>query len=182
MKTSEKVDQLIPALLKAQLELPKVMEKDATGRFEYTSLDNLLIIVKPILAKQGLLILQNPSGSETMIGVETTLYHSSGQIISGYMETEIEKGQGRNLYQNAGTGITYYRRYSIMCFLNLASGEDTDGEIKDFKPKSNAKTYQKPSMEKQKKDINSTFELEEVKVSSNGAVHNNEDLMGDEWK
>ena len=59
MKTSEKVDQLIPALLKAQLELPKVMEKDATGRFEYTSLDNLLIIVKPILAKQGLLILQN---------------------------------------------------------------------------------------------------------------------------
>ena len=53
MKTSEKLDQLIPALLKAQLELPKVMKKDATGRFEYTSLDNLLIIVKPILAKYG---------------------------------------------------------------------------------------------------------------------------------
>ena len=182
MITSEKLDQLIPALLKAQLELPKVMKKDATGRFEYTSLDNLLIIVKPILAKHGLLILQNPSGSETMIGVETTLYHSSGQFITSKMESEIEKGQGRNLYQNAGTGITYYRRYSIMCFLNLASGEDTDGEIKDSKSKSNAKKYQKPSVEKQKKDINSNVELKEVKLSNNGAVYNNEDLMGDEWK
>jgi hypothetical protein len=168
MKTSEKLDQLIPALLKAQLELPKVMKKDATGRFEYTSLDNLLIIVKPILAKHGLLILQNPSGSETMIGVETTLYHSSGQFITSKMETEIEKGQGRNLYQNAGTGITYYRRYSIMSFLNLASGEDTDGEIKDFKPKSNNKTHQKPSIDQQKQDINSTIGLQETKPSSNG--------------
>ena len=91
MKTSEKLDQLIPALLKAQLELPKVMKKDATGRFEYTSLDNLLIIVKPILAKYGLLILQNPLGSETMIGVETTLYHSSGQFILLLLQVRVLK-------------------------------------------------------------------------------------------
>ena len=82
MQTSEKLDQLIPALLKAQLELPKVMKKDAVGRFEYTSLDNLLIIVKPILQQHGLVIVQLPLGSETMIGVQTTLYHMSGQYIS----------------------------------------------------------------------------------------------------
>ena len=182
MQTSEKLDQLIPALLKAQLELPKVMKKDAVGRFEYTSLDNLLIIVKPILQQHGLVIVQLPLGSETMIGVQTTLYHMSGQYISNKMETIIEMGQGRNLYQNAGTGITYYRRYSIMSLLNLASGEDTDGEIKDFKPKSNNTFNQSKSIDQQKKEIDSTLGLQETKPMSNGVVQNNNtDIIGDEF-
>ena len=167
MKTSEKLDQLIPALLKVQSDLPKVMDKDSKGMYEYTSLDNLLIKVKPILEKHKLVIIQLPVGDDIMIGVETLLCHESGQYISNRMQTNIESSKRINLYQSAGTAITYYRRYSIMALLNLASGEDTDGVLEqELAPKKQPQKQFTP----------------QPKIVSNGTVkYNNTDLMGDAY-
>jgi hypothetical protein len=117
--------------------------------------------------KHKLVIIQLPVGDDIMIGVETLLCHESGQFISNKMQTNIESSKRINLYQSAGTAITYYRRYSIMALLNLASGEDTDGSLEqESVPKKQPQKQFTP----------------QPKIVSNGVVENNNtDIMGDDF-
>jgi hypothetical protein len=125
---SDDISKLAAALVSFRREA-KNPEKDKQGyNYRYTTLDNIIVTTQPLLAKNGLAVLQHPvSDGKGGVGVATMLVHSSGQFVrSRYiLPTPLLSGQ-INAAQEAGAAITYARRYGINAILNLASDEDTD--------------------------------------------------------
>ena len=95
------------------------------GRAErkFSSLDEIMIEIRPILAKAGLYVQQPISGDEII----TLVKHESGQFRACSMPMVAWQGQGTTPIQNLGGAITYLRRYSLGAMLALATEEDDDG-------------------------------------------------------
>jgi hypothetical protein len=127
MKRSETISELAKALVKFNSEVSKIA-KDAANPFfknNYATLDNIIDEVRPVLYKNGLSLMQFPSGDESgLVSVSTFLMHESGE----WMESEpLTMKPIKNDPQAIGSCITYARRYSLQAFLNLNTGEDDDG-------------------------------------------------------
>src|SRR5690606_12731717 len=132
MKHSDTIAKLAAALVKAQAEI-KGVAKDATNphfKNKYASLDALMDMARPILAKHGLAILQGSTIPETDAGhltgftLETMLLHESGEWMANAVVIPIEKASA----QGVGSGLSYGRRYGVSALLALTTGEDDDGE------------------------------------------------------
>jgi hypothetical protein len=127
---SEKLDLLATALSKAQAEMPAV-PMNAVNPFlknKYADLAEMIRVASPILSKNGLSISQQPVSFEgQLIGVTTTLLHTSGQWIEDTISLPLGDEKGKSLAQVAGSIITYLRRYSYGAIVGLATDEDTDG-------------------------------------------------------
>jgi hypothetical protein len=129
MNKSESVTELFKALSKFQGELENV-EKAASGHgYKYAKLGHCIDAAKPILATNGLSVMQlmgsNDNGDVTM---ETVLGHSSGEYVSSACVMPIAKlqgGGGSNPAQVMGASITYMRRYQYAAIIGLAQ-DDTD--------------------------------------------------------
>ena len=135
-KQSEQISELVTALTKFQLEFQTAgLRKDAKNdhlKNKYVTLDNILNTVRPILAKNGLVIVQGLAG-EFLV---TALYHTSGQYIQSEMIFSPMSGnKGTNALQELGGGITYARRYSVSAILSISVDADDDaasaGKIKE---------------------------------------------------
>lgn len=124
-------NRLFDALFRAQAELPTVIENSKKGaRGKYVPLDALLLEVKPILQKHGLMIRQgqersygaDDGGSKTRIfPVYTDIIHAP----SGEMHrTTIEVPAPRMDAQGVGSAITYGKRYSLLAALGIATADD----------------------------------------------------------
>lgn len=112
--------ELISALVSAKKHI-KPIKKSATNPFyksAYAPLETVLEEVEPILLDFGLVIVQTTNATSLV----TTLYHTSGQSISG----EYPLPQGLDS-QKLGAAITYARRYAISALLSLATEDDNDG-------------------------------------------------------
>ena len=127
MKTSDQIDKIIPALLKAKAAFPLIV-KTKTARitgdkanyeFKYAPLEEILHAVNPHLQEAGLMLMQGVDG----FSLETTLFHESGQFISHAMEMPHAHASPRAF----GSELTFRRRYSVTAVLNLAAEEDDDG-------------------------------------------------------
>lgn len=107
----------------------KAVKRDETvavpGRAmrKFSSLDEIMIEIRPILAEAGLYVQQPISGDEII----TLVKHSSGQFRACSMPMVAWQGQGTTPIQNLGGAITYLRRYSLGAMLALATEEDDDG-------------------------------------------------------
>jgi len=135
---STSIVNLAKAQCKVQDKLT-VIAKDASGFHAYTSLDRLMIKVKPILKAHGITFFQMPVSQSSHVGVRTIWTHTSGEWINSSIYTDIVEIPGVNLYQSIGQSITYFRRYSLLSFLGLASGPDDDGALKPPKLSSDQK-------------------------------------------
>lgn len=150
MKQSEQLDQLAPALVAAQAELKATKPDSANPDFNsvYVSLDAIVALVRPILAKHELAIIQGATAPHTdeanelnVFTVETMLLHSSGQwVMNGAVMPVVgrtKKGGeiGEVNAQSAGGALTYGRRYSLAALLCLATDEDDDGRSATPKPR-----------------------------------------------
>jgi len=125
MKQSNEVNEIIKALTIATGEIsnPKNTAENPFFKSKYAPLGDILNMVRPILSKHGLIIIQNVSTDDRFVSIETGIYHTSGQyIISDKLQMSVEKATA----QGQGSGITYGRRYQLSAFLNIAS-EDDDG-------------------------------------------------------
>jgi hypothetical protein len=99
---------------------------------KYAPLSAILTLVRPILAKHGLSIMQNVGGNLQEVNITTILAHESGEwiqfdplILPGEQSL---KGGGKALtVQGAGSAISYARRYSICSVLNITGEDDDDG-------------------------------------------------------
>lgn len=120
------------ALDKALVEFSKefkAVKRDETvavpGRAarKFSSLDEIMIEIRPILAKAGLYVQQPICGDEIISIVK----HESGQFRACSMPMVAWQGQGTTPIQNLGGAITYLRRYSLGALLALATEEDDDG-------------------------------------------------------
>ena len=126
--SSPTIGKLADALAKSQAAFGviartrEVVVRTKTGgtyKFSYAPLDEILAQTRPLLAKNGLAIVQTLAEPNTM---RTMLLHSSGEWIASDMafvrSAEI---------QQLGSTLTYIRRYCLVAMLGVASEEDDDG-------------------------------------------------------
>lgn len=156
--------ELYTSLAKFNQEVDKIA-KDANNpmfRNNYATVDQIITEIRPILAKNGLSIIQIPmnlnlnDGGE-WVGVKTILIHESGQTLESdpfYLKAQAQKvdkttGETSITPQSLGSAITYARRYSLTSFLCLATGQDDDGnQASGYKPNGNNNSYNKPATQK----------------------------------
>jgi hypothetical protein len=130
MTMSETIGAIAPALVKAQAEIKPIV-KDSTNpafRSKYTSLDAIMEVVRPVMAKHGLFVVQSVLDTidgehSTSITVESRVIHSSGEWIAGVVQVPVMQQTSHGF----GSALSYGRRYSLSALLSLASDEDDDG-------------------------------------------------------
>lgn len=156
-ETSEQIDQIAAALAAAQGEMTSPdrnrtvrVRSKRTGTeytFAYATLDNIMSLVRPALAKNGLAISQATVQVEGKLRLLTQLAHASGQWFRSSIPIILKTDDGEEpTMQVLGSGVTYARRYGISAMLNIASEEDDDGnaasanEIKEdnYRPRPSA--------------------------------------------
>ncbi len=144
MNKSENIEKLAKALADFQGEVknPKNTAVNPYFRSKYAPLESVLELVRPLLSKNGLSIVQMPGGDGNLITVQTVLMHTSGQwldcgTIGLFAEISKrktkpgddvpEESEARPTPQGGGKAITYARRYSTAAVLAIAGEDDTDG-------------------------------------------------------
>lgn len=143
MNRSESIAELASALAKFQevVTNPSNSKTVNTGKFSYnySPLDEILSLIRPLLSKEGLSIVQAPVMKDGLVGVTTTLLHKSGE----WMEFEpILLKLDKQSAQGAGSAITYSRRYAISSILGISSEDDDDANsIEPAQENSKASTY-----------------------------------------
>jgi len=119
--------QYAQALVAAIGELSNVPKTASNPYFKskYAPLDAIVEATRPVLAKHGLAIQQQPLFMEGTAGVETTILHKSGHSTTTTLLLPL-KDQSP---QGVGSAITYARRYALAAVLGLATEDDDDGNI-----------------------------------------------------
>lgn len=122
MTTSTSVKSIAEALLQFHKAVG-VINKESTNPFfksKYADLATILKAIDTPLNANGLVILQFPEGEH---GLTTRILHTSGE----WMEATYYMHPTKTTPQDAGSAITYQRRYAIGAILNLNIDEDDDG-------------------------------------------------------
>jgi len=122
MEKSETINKLAVSLCKAQEQMGGA-NKNATNPFfksQYSDLTEVIQTIKSCLHKNGLSIIQAPVSSEKSIGVETILLHESGEYISSSFTLPMIKMDP----QQAGSAITYARRYALKSWMLIPDVDD----------------------------------------------------------
>ncbi len=123
------IKNIASALLEVQREI-KNPSNTATNPFfksKYAPLPDILNCIRPILTKNGILLIQNTGSNEAGdVYIQTKLIHTSGEII----ETDkLLLKPDKNTAQGIGSAITYGRRYQLTALLGISSEDDDDGNI-----------------------------------------------------
>lgn len=124
MKTSETINKIAPALVKAQAAMLPLI-KDSNNPFfksKYADLKAVTAACYPALQENGISIIQGVDECDGVIDVKTRLLHSSGEWIETSCPVGIEKSNA----QGYGSAITYGRRYALQAAVGIAP-EDDDG-------------------------------------------------------
>jgi hypothetical protein len=121
---------LYEKLLEAQREIGAI-KKDKDNPFyhsKYIDINGLLNVVKPILNKHGLVILQGLSAVEGRLGLNTSIVEvSTGDKIEFACPLpEVADAQ------KAGSAVTYFRRYSLQSLLALEAEDDDGNSVVDL--------------------------------------------------
>lgn len=119
---------LFKALANFQHEVPTIHKGTKGYGYSYADLPTIYNVINPILDKNGLGVTQLLNSDELGDYIQTIVFHSeSGETIES--KTRIPKVtlKGMNEYQGFGSGVTYYRRYSLSCALGLVTDVDNDG-------------------------------------------------------
>ena len=140
---SESIIELSKAFAMFQAEVNNPINSTTNSFFKnkYATLGDVLNEVRPVLAKNGLSILQMPSGDGGLVQLTTLIMHTSGE----WIETEpiVMRPEKPNA-QGMGSVLTYARRYSLSAILGVASEDDDDGNQASQPQKSTPKAKASP--------------------------------------
>lgn len=128
MKTSETIDKISAALVKAQSEMGNA-SKDAKNPFfksKFADLNAIREAAIPVLNLNGISVLQPMTMIDGRTFVETVLLHSSGQFISSMTEIVVPENK-KSDPQAHGAAQSYSRRYGLQSLVCIGA-EDNDGE------------------------------------------------------
>jgi hypothetical protein len=142
---------LFSSLLQAQTHLANP-KKDTTGYgYKYAQLDQIIEIVKPVLAEYGLGIIQSPHGPivDGCLTLKTIIFHESGQHLIEQFAIPLK--EGTNVTQDYGSALTYARRYHLLSLFNLAAEDDDGAGSKQKAPAAPRKN--KPAANAQKNPV-----------------------------
>jgi hypothetical protein len=113
--------EIVKALAAALPEIANPSKDGKSHHGKYLTLPAILDHVKPILAAHGLAVMQTAAMYDNTAGCTTTLVHDTGEIYRcGTLR--LPAGEGP---QNAGSAITYARRYALLSIFGI-SGDDDD--------------------------------------------------------
>ena len=149
--TPQPTSLLFGSLLQAQTHLANP-KKDTTGYgYKYAQLDQIIEIVKPVLAEYGLGIIQSPHGPivDGCLTLKTIIFHESGQHLIEQFAIPLK--EGTNVTQDYGSALTYARRYHLLSLFNLAAEDDDGAGSKQKAPAAPKKN--KPSSNAQKNPV-----------------------------
>ncbi len=132
MKTSEGIAKISKAIVDFQAEItnPARTADNPFFKSKYTPLADLIDHVKPVMAKNGLAVIQScGEGATGDTAVFTRLIHNSGEWIESdpVVVAAGKNKEGEVTPQAVGAAITYARRYGLAAILGVASEEDDDG-------------------------------------------------------
>lgn len=124
MQMSENLTELGVALSKFQGEVNNVSKDKSGYGYKYADLAQILDVVRPLLSKHGLSVVQMPGKSESGVTVSTMILHSSGQWLQSETQLPMETAAKMSAAQAAGSVITYARRYALAAALGIAQEDD----------------------------------------------------------
>lgn len=135
MQTSEKIDLVAAAVVKAQGEIKHALKDSTNPHFKskYADLGSVWEAAKAALKSNDLAALQDAVSNDTSVGVRTRILHKSGQWIE--FEPAMIALEKRNA-QGLGSALTYGRRYSLSAALGVVADEDDDGNAASQAPES----------------------------------------------
>lgn len=118
------------AFAAAMAEMPNVPR---TGRNkhlnrDYSTLDDLIKITRPVLAKHGLSLNWQTGTEADQIWVRAIVRHSGGHQISTEERGSRDKSGSMNVLQGGGSTQTYLKRYTGFAILGMASGDEQDDD------------------------------------------------------
>jgi hypothetical protein len=119
---SDNIAELAAALAKAQGHITGAL-KDTNNTFfksKYADLAACWDACRKALSDNGLAVIQTTTERDGHLYVATTLAHSSGQWVRGWMPVKT-KDDGP---QAMGSGVTYARRYALAAIVGLAQVDD----------------------------------------------------------
>jgi len=129
METSETTGAIAAALAKAHLEIenPELDGVNPHFKSRFSTLAAVLNAVRKPMAKQGIALMQSVAIAEGRVAVTTSLIHASGEWMRETMAFPIATGAN---VQQAGSTVTYLRRYSLisLCAIVGDPHEDDDGD------------------------------------------------------
>jgi len=119
------LDQLAPALAIAQgaIESAHMSKTNPAFKSKYADLGDINKVIKNPLSDNGLSLFTSCTKKENDLLVTTQLLHKSGQSIESSIIIPVSKPNAHGL----GSALTYGRRYTISCLLNIVSDTDDDG-------------------------------------------------------
>lgn len=126
MKTSDAIDKLAPAIVKAQGAIKPAVKDSENPHFrsKYADLSAVWEAVRETLHANGLAVIQLPVHVEDeRVHLTTRLVHSSGQWIEETASIPVAKRDAHGF----GSGYTYLRRYALSALLGVVADEDDDG-------------------------------------------------------
>ena len=150
------------------------IQTKAGGQFSYTYADlgDIRKQVTPILAKHGLAVAQSITTEGNSIKVATMVWHKGGW--AEHFGPLALPGGGDP--RDAGSAITYARRYALCAALNLSPEDDLDGAQaapapkQEEPPKAEAPPAPDPAVEKSKVGVRAQLKtLIEDGVDENAA-------------
>lgn len=123
----ESSHKLLEGLLAVQQELSNP-PKSADNPFlnsKYAPLDVILNMIRPLLSKNGLVLMQDTGSDEQGVYVTTTITHISGRT---FESQRLYMTPAKNTPQGIGSTITYARRYQLLSLFGIVGEDDDDGE------------------------------------------------------
>ena len=130
MQSSPSTVEISPALARFQSTCTGAVKDGTNPHFKskYVSLDAIWNAIREPLTKNGLSVTQMgdwQDGTELLV---TTIWHVSGEWISGVQPVTLDTTGRRNSSQEHGSAMTYLRRYALAAALGIASQDDDDAE------------------------------------------------------
>ena len=121
---SESIGKLAAALSKFQAEVENPTKESQGHKYKYADLANILNAIKIPLGNNKLSVCQMLGSSAQGISVTTILMHESGEYIESMLSLPQEISSNMSAPQQAGTTITYARRYALAACLGIAQQDD----------------------------------------------------------
>ena len=174
-KKSESIKEIAIALAQFNMKVQRIEKDSSNPHFKnrYASLDGILDEVRPLLAEQGLSLIQMPSGDGDNFKLTTMLIHISGEWIES---DSLSMRPTKSDPQGIGSATTYARRYGVSSFLGLSTGEvDDDGNAASQTPKasqnaSQSQGYNSPPAQSQPSATQSSASSEAITSGQIGLI------------
>ncbi len=134
--TDQRRTSYMAAMARLQAKLPQISKtaaitnRDGEVRNRYAKLEDIDVVVRPLCAEEGFSFsFDSEAGGSAGSKYICTMSHRDGHAETKTLFLPIDSGgTGRGAVQNAGSSLSYARRYLLSMHLNIITrDEDNDG-------------------------------------------------------